>query len=107
MQPFKAGPASSRLRGDEIMPSAHDGEVSEPAYVNRMRNPAAGLAKARSRHASTEKFVVQQIMRKRLSAGGALEYRTLWKGYPAAEATWEPAESFAGCRGLLAAFELT
>ena len=50
--------------------------------------------------------MVQRILRKRLSAGcGTPEYRTLWEGYPAAEATWEPAESFAGCRGLLAAFE--
>ena len=44
-------------------------------------------------------------MRKRLSAGGVPEYHTLWEGYPAAQATWEPAESFAGCRELLAAFE--
>ena len=49
--------------------------------------------------------MVQRILQKRLPAGGAPEYHTLWEGYPAAEATWEPAESFAGCRGLLAAFE--
>ena len=50
--------------------------------------------------------MVQRILRKRLSAGcGTPEYRTLWEGCPAAEATWEPAESFAGCRELLAAFE--
>jgi hypothetical protein len=52
-----------------------------------------------------EKFWVQQILKKRLSAAGAPEYHTLWEGYLAAEATWEPEESFAGCRGLLAAFE--
>ena len=52
-----------------------------------------------------EKFVVWRILRKRLLAGGAPEYHTLWEGYPAAEATWEPAESFAGCKELLDAFE--
>ena len=52
-----------------------------------------------------EKFVVQRILRKRLSADGAPEYHTLWEGYSAAEATWEPAESFAGCKELLDTFE--
>jgi hypothetical protein len=52
-----------------------------------------------------ERFVVQRILRRRLLAGGAPEYHTLWEGYAAAEATWEPAESFAGCRWLLATFE--
>jgi hypothetical protein len=52
-----------------------------------------------------EKFVVQWILRRRLSLGGALEYHTLWEGYPETEATWEPAGSFAGCPGLLVAFE--
>jgi hypothetical protein len=34
-----------------------------------------------------------------------LECYTLWEGYSAAEATWEPVESFAGCKELLDAFE--
>jgi hypothetical protein len=52
-----------------------------------------------------KKFAVQKIVRKHVSVGGAPEYRTLWEGHPEAEATWEPAESFAGCRELLAAFK--
>jgi hypothetical protein len=35
------------------------------------------------------------------------QYHTLWEGYATAEATWEPAESFAGCKELLDAFERT
>jgi hypothetical protein len=48
---------------------------------------------------------VQRILRRRLKASGTPQYYTLWEGYPAMEATWEPAESFAGCKELLAAFE--
>jgi hypothetical protein len=48
---------------------------------------------------------VQRILRRRLTASGTPQYHTLWEGYLAAEATWEPAESFAGCKELLDTFE--
>jgi hypothetical protein len=47
---------------------------------------------------------VQQIRRRRLTPEGVLVYLTQWEEYPAAEATWEPAASFAGCKDLLDAF---
>ena len=40
-----------------------------------------------------------------LTRGGAPEHHTLWEGYSVAEATWEPAQSFAGYKELLATFE--
>ena len=51
--------------------------------------------------------VVQRILRRRLTASGAPQYHrtSLWEGYPAVEATWEQAESFAGYKELHAAFE--
>ena len=58
-----------------------------------------------TRPVELEKFVVLRILKKQLLPSGATEYHTLREGYPEAEATWEPAESFAGCRGLLATFE--
>ena len=71
-----------------------------------MRTAAGRLAQSSAATRKQEQFAVKRILRKRQShVDGEPEYETWWEGHPEAEASWEPAESFAGCPGLLAAFE--
>ena len=48
---------------------------------------------------------MKKTLRKRLRLGGPPEERTQWEGHPEAETSWQPAEVFASCVGLLAEFE--
>lgn len=52
----------------------------------------------------TEKYDVEEIVDKRITADGKVEYLLKWKGYPHSDNTWEPEENLA-CPGLMEAFE--
>ena len=52
-------------------------------------------------------FEVEQVLDRRHSRGGRLEYLICWKGYGAHEDMWEPVANLANAQGAIARFEST
>lgn len=52
----------------------------------------------------TEKYDVEEIVDKKVTSEGKVQYLLKWKGYPHSENTWEPEENLA-CPELMEAFE--
>ena len=45
-------------------------------------------------------FIVERILDRRVIGRGRVQYKVLWKGYPAYDATWEPASSLSDTAAL-------
>merc|ERR1711994_793702 len=53
-----------------------------------------------------EEFVVEQVVNKRISATGKVEYLLKWQGYDSKDNTWEFEDNL-NCRGLIKEYEKT
>ncbi|CAG5094685.1 Oidioi.mRNA.OKI2018_I69.XSR.g13777.t1.cds [Oikopleura dioica] len=54
---------------------------------------------------SEKEWEVQEIMGKRRSSNGVIQYHVLWKGWPLESATWEPKSNLTNCARTLQNFE--
>ena len=93
---------STRGRKESSFPQ--DNKLSEPQkFFLKLDGQNSSLRETKDKAWENEKFVVEEILREKMTKGGVKHYEVKWEGYE--ETTWEPVESLKECKDLMREFK--